>query len=354
LPSPARRTRIATIAVGVLVFVLLAASCDNGSSNAGKSSTKKKSGSALATDVGVNPVGPEKAVAQYLRSQGLEYAGDCATAQLPRDKGKWCSTLLQGADNDETKVYGIGPVGSKYVKVITVNRHGNAHLTPGGQVGVANGNVGTPQELSVDQIAADPFISSNLILDQLAGIGHGLSDITSSASTPGGPPTGGTGGGTGGGVGVPTVSDANAGPGVAAYTPVSVITVTNPNVQVLGEVAFRGSGCSPNEPLAVLLDGVNAGTINANAVGDFAGSLTVPKGTTPGAHSLTVRGAVCVLDATVMVEGALAFTGASSHTSTYVLGALAAIVMGLVLVVSTRRRRGSIMGGGSSSPPSLA
>jgi hypothetical protein len=334
--------------------MLLATSCDSGSSNAGKSSTKKKSGSALATDIGVNPVGPEKAVAQYLQSQGLEYAGDCATADATRDKGKWCSTLQEGASNDQTKVYAIGPVGSKPVKLITVNRHGNAHLTPGGEVAVANGNVGAPHQLTTDQIAADPFISSNLILDQLAGIGHGLSDITSSAQSPATPPAGGTGGGTGGGVGVPTVSAADAGPGVAAYTPVSVITVANPNVQVLGEVAFRGSGCSPNEPLAVSLDGANAGTINASATGDFAGSLTVPKGTTPGAHALTVRGAVCVLDATVMVEGALAFTGASSHTSTYVLGALAAIVIGLALVVSTRRRRGSHVGGGSSSPPSLA
>ena len=61
----------------------------------------------------MTPVGPEKAVASYVQTQGVVYAGDCATAQLPRDKGKWCSTLLQGAGNDEQKVYGVGPVGSK-------------------------------------------------------------------------------------------------------------------------------------------------------------------------------------------------------------------------------------------------
>jgi LPXTG-motif cell wall-anchored protein len=44
------------------------------------------------------------------------------------------------------------------------------------------------------------------------------------------------------------------------------------------------------------------------------------------------------------VAGALAFTGSSSNTSTYVLGGIAAVVVGLVLVVGTRRRRRGLRG----------
>jgi LPXTG-motif cell wall-anchored protein len=71
-------------------------------------------------------------------------------------------------------------------------------------------------------------------------------------------------------------------------------------------------------------------------------------------HELSVRGAVCVLNASITVLGAnLAFTGASNHTGTYVLAGFAAVVIGLVLVVGTRRRRRGVRGR-SAPPPSTA
>ena len=38
---------------------------------------------------------PRSRSAKYVESLGYEYAGDCADATLPRDEGKWCSTLVE-------------------------------------------------------------------------------------------------------------------------------------------------------------------------------------------------------------------------------------------------------------------
>ncbi|HLM18846.1 MAG TPA: LPXTG cell wall anchor domain-containing protein, partial [Acidimicrobiia bacterium] len=54
------------------------------------------------------------------------------------------------------------------------------------------------------------------------------------------------------------------------------------------------------------------------------------------------QGSGCSFSATINVAGSLAFTGSSSHTGTYVLVGIAAVVAGLVLVVGSRRRRGRI------------
>ena len=48
-----------------------------------------------------------------------------------------------------TETYDVGPVGEKPQKTVTVKRRGAAELTPGYQVGVAEGTVGGPA-------AADP------------------------------------------------------------------------------------------------------------------------------------------------------------------------------------------------------
>jgi LPXTG-motif cell wall-anchored protein len=148
----------------------------------------------------------------------------------------------------------------------------------------------------------------------------------------------------------------NEGPTVGAeqYPPTGGIVVDNPNVQVGGEAAFHGSGCVPNEVLQVLFDNKLIGTIASDSQGNFAGSLNIPPGTAPGVHLLTVRGSVCELNANINVLGGrLAFTGSSSHTTTYVLGGIAAVVVGLVLVVATRRRRRGVRGR-SLPPPSTA
>jgi hypothetical protein len=88
----------------------------------------------------------------------------------------------------------------------------------------------------------------------------------------------------------------------------------------------------------VLFDGTPVGTIQANAQGSFAGSISIPPGTAPGTHTITVKGSVCVLEVSITVVP-LAFSGASSHTTTYALVAVAAIVVGAVFVLGSRRRR---------------
>ena len=117
-------------------------------------------------------------------------------------------------------------------------------------------------------------------------------------------------------------------------------------------MSFRGSGCLANETLQVSFDGHPIGTISADAGGTFAGSITIPPGTAPGAHLLTVQGSVCSFNATINVAGNLAFTGSSSHTETYVLGGIAAVVVGFVLVVGSRRRRNGVRG--RHIPPSVS
>ena len=97
-------------------------------------------------------------------------------------------------------------------------------------------------------------------------------------------------------------------------------------------------------------DGQPIGTIVSDASGTFAGSISIPKGTAPGAHLLHVQGSGCSFSATINVAGNLAFTGSSSNTGTYVLVGIAAVVAGFVLVVGSRRRRQGT--GRRSVPPS--
>jgi LPXTG-motif cell wall-anchored protein len=339
------------VAVGVLAFAVFAASCDSGSSDSDKSESTSPTSGSTATQASATPVGPEAAIAAYLDSQNIKYAGDCATAKLPRDKGKWCSTLQSGADDNDQKVYALGPVGGEPQTIITLNRHGQAELTPGDQVGVENGNVGQPQQLTHEQLLADAFITGNLLLDQQAGIGNGLTDVPGTTETP--PATTTPGGGGTGGSTPPTVVEGEPPAGEPGpYPPEGTVVVDNPTTTVGGEVTFHGSGCSANEPLEVLFDGKQIGTITSGPDGTFAGSIKIPVGTAPGAHTLTVRGKVCVLNTTIFVEGELAFTGSSNHTSTYVLGGIAAVIIGSILVVGSRRRRRTL--GRPRTPPSTA
>jgi LPXTG-motif cell wall-anchored protein len=141
---------------------------------------------------------------------------------------------------------------------------------------------------------------------------------------------------------------------VSQYPPNGELTVDNPNVEAGGEVSFRGSGCLPTETVVVLFDGAQVGTLPTDGSGSFAGTLRIPQGTTPGPHILTVRGASCELNAVINVLGAaaIAFTGASSNTLTYVLAGAAAVALGAALVFGTRRRHSVSMRRGS--PPTSA
>ena len=359
---PGRFRRFSAIAAVLVVLAVILAACSDGGSDSSSSEKKKgdsteestttTTGDTTAQNASTEPVGAEAAIAEYLKGQGYEYAGDCADAELPRDKGKWCSTLKSTDEAAGTETYDVGPVGEKPQKTITVKRRGAAKLTPGYQVGVAQGNVGDPRQLTRSELEGDTFITGNLILDQQAGIGAGLGDLPAGAPAGGG--TGGAGGGGGGGGGTggggtPPVTI--PGGGNAQYPPNGGIVVENPNVDVGGEVSFEGSGCVPNESLQVLFDGHLIGTISADADGRFAGSIQIPKGTAPGSHLLTVRGSGCEFNTTINVSGNLAFTGSSNNTGTYVLAGIAAVVVGFVLVVGSRRRRHGIRGRSHASGP---
>jgi hypothetical protein len=214
-----------------------------------------------------------------------------------------------------------------------------ASLLSGTEVIVDGGQLGNVLHLSFDDLNGDQWILQNLLLDQQEGKGNGLGDLpaptTTTTTTTTAPPNPGGGGG-----GLPLVSQ-DVTPGGTQYPPTGGgITVENPTVGVGGEVAFSGTGCIAGETLQVLWDGQLVGTLLADGQGNFAGHITIPVGTAPGLHTLTVRGSQCVFSATISVLGAsLARTGASNHTVTYVFSSLAAIAVGLVLVVGTRRRR---------------
>jgi LPXTG-motif cell wall-anchored protein len=356
--------RFSAIAALVVVLAVILAACSGGdddSSNSAKKGSDTTEESATSTtssgtaqNASTEPVGAEAAIAEYVKGQGYEYAGDCADAELPEDQGKWCSTLKSTDPAAGTETYEVGPVGERAQKTVTVKRRGAAQLTPGFQVGVAQGNVGAPHQLTREELESNAFITGNLLLDQQAGIGGGLGDLPAGAPSGGTGGNGGTGGdggtgGGGGGGGTPPV--ATPGGGNAQYPPNGGIVVENPTVEVGGEVSFEGSGCLPNETLQVLFDGRQIGTISSDADGRFAGSIAIPKGTAPGTHLLTVRGSGCEFNTTITVAGNLAFTGSSSHTSTYVLAGIAAVVVGFVFVVGSRRRRHGVMGRRRASGP---
>ena len=279
---------------------------------------------------------------EYLKGQGYEYVGDCADAQLPRDKGKWCSTLVSTDAAAGTETYDVGLVGEKPTKKVTVKRRGAAQLTPGYQVAVGEGNVGQPSQLTREQLEANAFITGNLLLDQAAGIGNGLER-----------PPGGR---------------ARRRHGWHRrygryrwhrwhrrwWRRRRVPPVTTPVVpQRVPAAARRDRRREPDRrrgrPGAVQGLGLPAqrdarrcastGTRSARSAptprATFAGSISIPKGTAPGTHLLTVQGTSCSFNATINVAGNLAFTGSSSNTSTYVLVGIAAVVVGLVLVVGS-------------------
>lgn len=345
-----RRPRFGLVGGVAMLIVALAAllvGCDAGSSSSQSASTSKPPSAAeraavSAQDATTELAGPEAAIAGYLSGQAIEYVGDCADAQLPRDKGSWCSTAVGHDDAASTRTYDLGPVGGKVRKHVTLKARGTAVLTPGHEVGVADGDVGQPQELTREDLQSDVWITGNLLLDQTVGIGKGLADLPAGFADPG----------TGGGRGTATPAAAPAAPpsivGDSQYPAQGSLVVENPTVQVGAEVSFRGSGCAADGVLQISFDGQSIGTIAADASGTFAGSITVPRGTAPGEHALSVRGSNCSFNTTVTVAGSgLAFTGASGHTGTTVLVGIVAIVMGLVFVVGTRRRRH----GGRPSPP---
>jgi len=211
------------------------------------------------------------------------------------------------------------------------------------------GQLTSVENLTREDLLANLWVAGNIFLDNVLNFGQ-PTDLPPETAPPADqppprPPVGG---------GEPVVSaDAIDVPG--QYPPNGVIVVDQPNVQVGDQVAFRGSGCVPGETLSVLFDGGQVGTVPSDGQGNFAGSITIPVGTSPGQHLLTVRGSGCELNTVITVAGAgatraLAFTGSSNHTLTYVLAGFAAVMFGGVLVFGTRRRRAATTSPGARRP----
>jgi hypothetical protein len=208
------------------------------------------------------------------------------------------------------------------------------------------GQLGGVANLTREDLLANLWVAGNIFLDNVLDFGQPTDLPPATEAPPDNTPPPATASG-------PVVSsDAIVAP--ASYPPSGGIVVDQPNVEVGGVATFRGSGCAPGETLSVLFDGTQVGTVPSDGQGNFAGSVTIPQGTSPGEHLLTVRGSACELNVVVNVLGAaatrsLAFTGSSSHTLTSVLVGAVAVMVGAVLVLGSRRRRSS----GTSPPPPL-
>ena len=335
-----RVTRFSAVAVALLALSVIAVSCDNSSSSS--SAPKPSVKGAEAERVVYTPVGPEISVGKYVESLGKQYAGPCDLATLPRDDGKWCSTLVESKSTADQRVYEVGPVGGKAEKTVTVKRRGQQLLVPGENVPVADGNIGDVGRLTFEQMLQDQYITGNLKQDLAAGIGKGLTELDGVAGAVVDRTTDNTGaggaGGAGGATGGPNIITSPGDTVDANGYPVTGGIVVEPPT-VAGEVVFRGTGCAANEPLTVSFDGKPIGTVTAGQTGDFSGQVNVPAGTASGTHVVTIQGASCVSTFTVDVAGQLAFTGSSSHTSTIVLVGITAVIAGVVLLLATRRRR---------------
>ena len=107
-----------------------------------------------------------------------------------------------------------------------------------------------------------------------------------------------------------------------------------------GMIDFAGSGCGANQSVNVAFNGAKVMTAKSAATGDVAGAFAVPSGTAAGTYTVALANSFCSLSGTVQVMGAslLPHTG-SSNTIQIVLGALAAIAVGSMLVTAARRRR---------------
>ena len=121
-----------------------------------------------------------------------------------------------------------------------------------------------------------------------------------------------------------------------------------PVVRPGSDVAFRGGGCRRTSNCRC------SSTAGRSAPSSPTARATSPARCTSRAarsedHLLTVRGTGCELNVVITVTGSLAFTGSSDRTSTFVLVGVAAIVVGLVLVVGARRRRSAKCRAGPST-----
>ena len=111
------------------------------------------------------------------------------------------------------------------------------------------------------------------------------------------------------------------------------------------EVVVSGAGWCPSSTVEIFLDGVSMGTA---AGGHFSTTITIPPGTAPGPHTITVTGldSSCqnpqTVSRTIMVIGGgqqggnLPFTGSNISAGMLILFAL--VTVGAASLVAGRRR----------------
>jgi hypothetical protein len=117
-----------------------------------------------------------------------------------------------------------------------------------------------------------------------------------------------------------------------------------------GEVTFEASGFLPYENVYVTLFStpVFAGWFQANASGTVTGTVTLPAGLAPGAHTIQLTGVSGFVAVAAFTFVALAATGVDALPSVLVGSAL--VLAGGALVVVALLRRSAQRRGGTHSP----
>jgi len=128
------------------------------------------------------------------------------------------------------------------------------------------------------------------------------------------------------------------------------VIVDNTNPSAGDQVGVSGSNWCPDTTVEIFLDGTSLGTAVVDASGSFSTSITIPAGTAPGSHVITVEGlgggTTCsprTQSRTITVAGGgaagggnLPFTGSNISAGMLILFAL--IVVGGISLVAGRRR----------------
>ena len=213
-----------------------------------------------------------------------------------------------------------------------------------------SGAPGPVQTLTYDQLAGNAFVAGNLLLDQQAGIGRGLVELglppaSTTTTTTTTPP--------------PSTTETTQPPATTTAAPPPAEDPRSPWAGTWRRSSTRPTARSwsttrgaARERRGVPRRRVPAERATAGALrrpadrhhrlrrpGQLLRHVAHPARHAARDHLLTVRGTGCELNVVITVTGSLAFTGSSDRTSTFVLVGVAAIVVGLVLVVGARRRR---------------
>lgn len=122
------------------------------------------------------------------------------------------------------------------------------------------------------------------------------------------------------------------------------VHVTNPNPHAGESITVSGTKCAPGATVTVKLDGsitLSSGTTDAS--GSYSIPVTIPSGTTPGHHTISVIGGSCAGSGVLGIE-VLAASGGGNLAGTGVavvgIGALGVVLLvggGLMLLAGRRR-----------------